>query len=68
MSSFDKNYPNRKDHIEPYNGSKAIDVTCRNHGSCDKCKRDRTFNKTKLKAIAESDLKELDMEQVEVYN
>jgi hypothetical protein len=32
--SFDKQYPNRKDHRKPFQGAKAHDVTCRNHGSC----------------------------------
>ena len=39
--SFDKNYPNRKDHRRPYYGSKAFDSFCRNHGSCPYCAEGR---------------------------
>lgn len=40
--SFDKHYPNRKDHRRPYRrGSKRFDRTCRNHGSCPYCERGR---------------------------
>jgi len=60
MSSFDKNYPNRKDHVVQYYDHRAETPSCRNHGNCEKCKGNRTFNKAKLKAIAESDMKELD--------
>lgn len=30
-----------KEHRKPYTGSKAIDSTCRNHGSCPWCKENR---------------------------
>jgi hypothetical protein len=40
--SFDKNYPNRKDKRKPYRKAKAIDPTCRNHGSCPYCRENRT--------------------------
>lgn len=39
--SFDKKYPNRKDHRKPFRGSKRFDHTCRNHGSCPWCRDDR---------------------------
>jgi predicted nucleotidyltransferase len=44
MSFDNKNYPNRKDHIKPYYGSKAFDRSCRNHGSCDWCHDNRTHS------------------------
>ena len=34
---FDKNYPNRKDKRKHYRGAKAVDTSCRNHGSCPWC-------------------------------
>ena len=46
---FDKDYPNRKDWRRPYRDVRAIDATCRSHGSCPWCDGKRTHKK--LKAI-----------------
>lgn len=40
-----------EEHREPYRKSKAFDVTCRNHGSCCRCSRDRQFSKLKLREV-----------------
>lgn len=32
--SLDKSIQSGKSHRKPYRGAKAIDATCRNHGSC----------------------------------
>ena len=53
--SFDKEYPNRKDKRKKYRRSKAIDRSCRNHGSCSYCECNRTFNTDKRKAQAEAE-------------
>lgn len=47
--SFDKNYPNRKDKRKPYTGNKAIDASCRNHGSCTYCNKARKYKINKRK-------------------
>lgn len=39
--ALDKAIKSGKEHREPYRGSKAIDGTCRNHGSCPWCKENR---------------------------
>jgi len=39
--SLDKAIAHGKEHRKPYIGNKAIDRTCRNHGSCDWCKQNR---------------------------
>ncbi len=39
--SLDKAIQHGKEHRKPYRGSKAIDPSCRNHGSCPWCKRNR---------------------------
>lgn len=54
--SFDKFYPNRKDKIKPYRRSKAFDRTCRNHGSCPWCRRNKIFSNHKNRQIAEEKL------------
>lgn len=42
--SFDKSYPNRKDHRKSYRGSKRFDRSCRNHGSCGYCEGNRKYS------------------------
>ena len=39
--SLDKSIKHGKEHRKPYTGSKAIDCTCRNHGSCPWCEENR---------------------------
>ena len=43
--SFDKYMG--KERRQQYRGSKAVDSTCRNHGSCDWCRDNRTYNTRK---------------------
>lgn len=58
LLSFDKDYPNRKDHRKVYRGAKAIDATCRNHGSCPYCRDNRIYNTKKRIERAEEMMKE----------
>lgn len=55
--SFDKNYPKRKDWRKQYRGAKSIDKSCRNHGNCEWCRRNRTFRSKKIKASSIAELK-----------
>lgn len=50
--SFDNRYPNRKDHRQPYRGSKSFDRSCRNHGGCPYCEGNRTISRKRLKIAA----------------
>lgn len=43
--SLDKAIEHKKEHRKAYRGAKAIDVTCRNHGSDIWCERNRTFDR-----------------------
>ena len=36
-----------KEHRKPYYDSRAVDVTCRNHGSCIWCRNNRLYNTRK---------------------
>lgn len=47
-----------KERRKPYLGAKAVDCTCRNHGSCPHCKSNRLHSDRKRKLAAESRLKE----------
>ena len=40
--SMDKAIAHGKEHRKPYTGVKAIDPTCRNHGTCPWCTENRT--------------------------
>ena len=37
--SLDKAIAHGKEKRKPYRGAKAVDATCRNHGSCPHCRR-----------------------------
>lgn len=51
--AFDNNYPNRKDKRNLYRKSKAVDKTCRNHGSCHWCENGRLFSNKKREPLME---------------
>ena len=50
---LDKAIEHGKEHRKPYKGSKAVDRTCRNHGSCDWCRENRTYQQLKAEEAAE---------------
>jgi hypothetical protein len=54
--ALDKAIASGKEHRKPYRKGKAVDSTCRNHGSCLHCRNNRLFQfkKTELKVL-ESD-------------
>ena len=41
LMAFKLAYPNLKDWRRPYRRSKAVDGSCRNHGSCPYCRGNR---------------------------
>lgn len=56
--SLDKSIQSGKEHRKPYNGAKAIDATCRNHGSCERCHGNRIYKNEKRNLASEQRLKE----------
>lgn len=46
--SLDKAIEYGKEKRKPYRGSKAIDRTCCNHGSCGICEGNRLYQRNKL--------------------
>ena len=58
--SFDKSIQPGKEHRKHYRGAKAVDCTCRNHGSCEWCHRNRTHKNDKRELAAEQELSEYD--------
>lgn len=52
--SLDKSIANGREHRKPYRKEKAVDRTCRNHGSCVYCKANRLYSARKtLLEVAE---------------
>ncbi len=45
---LEKGIRHGKEHRRDYRGSKSFDVTCRNHGSCKWCERNRTSAARKI--------------------
>lgn len=56
--ALDKSIASGKEHRKPYYKSKAIDRTCRNHGSCPYCTDSRTHKNTKRIQAAQDELAE----------
>lgn len=47
--SFEKAIEHGKEKRKPYYGSKRVDTTCRNHGSCPYCAKGREYSSNKRK-------------------
>ena len=45
--ALDKAIIHGKEHRKQYHGSKAIDRSCRNHGSCEWCRENRLYKDKK---------------------
>ena len=56
--SFDKSILHKKEHRKPYYGSKAVDITCRNHGSCIYCRHNRQYHDRRMNEKCKYDLNE----------
>ena len=41
--ALDKAIEYGKEHRKPYKGAKAVDCSCRNHGTCEWCMNNRTY-------------------------
>ena len=54
--SLEKAIEYRKEKRKPYRGSKRVDRTCRNHGSCPHCEGNRTIqSKRELEDVTEQE-------------
>lgn len=56
--SLDKAIRTGKEHRKPYRKSKAVDSSCRNHGSCPWCENNRNYHNHKVELSAEEQEKE----------
>lgn len=65
--SLNKSITHGKEHRRPYWGAKAIDRTCRNHGSCEWCKSNRTHKNDKRKLRQAQELEEYERSDAADY-
>ena len=56
--SLDKAIEDGKEKRKPYRGAKAIDCTCRNHGSCTWCRDNRLHKRLKDEEASRQALEE----------
>ena len=59
--SLDKAIIHGKEWRRQYIGSKAIDSSCRNHGSCEFCRKNRQYSELKEKAKLDYEEKEMEL-------
>ena len=56
--SLEKSITHGKDHRKPFRGAKAIDRTCRNHGSCGWCRGNRMYGNDKRELRIRQEIEE----------
>lgn len=61
--SLDKAIEHGKEKRKPYKGAKAIDCTCRNHGSCEWCKSNRLYQRLKMDEASRQDFNDFENEE-----
>lgn len=59
---LDKTIEHGKEKRKPYDGSKAIDKTCRNHGGCPWCEENRLYQSNKEQERCEQELEDWENE------
>ena len=60
--SLNKAIEHGKEKRKPYTGSKAIDCTCRNHGSCGWCLSNRLYQQLKMDESSKQAFEEMEDE------
>ena len=60
--SLDKAIEYGKEKRKPYTGAKAIDCSCRNHGTCEWCKSNRLYQQLKAEESSRQALEESEEE------
>lgn len=61
--SLDKAIEHGKEKRKPYKGAKAVDCTCRNHGSCEWCKNNRLYKQVRMDEASRQEFKEFENEE-----
>ena len=58
LSGLSRGIKSGKEHRKEYRGAKAIDCSCRNHGTCEWCKNNRLYASNREAEAAEQKYKE----------
>ena len=53
--SFDKAIEHGKEYRKPYRDARRFDKTCRNHGACPWCERNRTIARRRIEQAIEDE-------------
>lgn len=53
--SLNKAIEHGKEHRKAYQGAKAMNKQCRNHGTCPHCRNNRLYKLTKLKELGNNE-------------
>lgn len=56
--ALDKAIEAGKEKRKPYKGAKAVDCSCRNHGTCPWCLENRTYKTIREKARIDAELRD----------
>lgn len=56
--SLNKAIKHNHEHRKEYRGAKAVDKTCRNHGSCEYCKGNRLYQSNREQEKMDQEEKE----------
>ena len=62
--ALDKAIEHGKEHRKQYTGAKAIDRTCRNHGSCEWCKGNRLHQQLRMDEAGRQALEEFEDDMI----
>ena len=58
--SNDKAILHGKEKRKPYRGEKAVDTTCRNHGTCPHCAKNRKYKNKRREPVEHAQLENTD--------
>lgn len=65
---YEKSIVSGKEHRKPYRSAKAVDSTCRNHGSCSYCLRNRMHSTQKRIEIMRQKIVEITFAEADGSN
>lgn len=62
--SLNKAIEHGKEHRKQYTGAKYNDSSCRNHGDCPRCRKDRMYQQMKQEEASRQALEEVEDEEI----
>lgn len=65
---LEKAIEHKKEKRKPYKGAKAVDCSCRNHGTCEWCRGNRMYQIDKEEERTRNWKEELEEEERDTFN